>query len=93
MPSLVDAGRIEKLEILNFKSFKRHQVVGPFQNFAAIPAASGAGRTDLVDAISFVLGVHSFQLRGVQQGNSFYSFEDRDLAETERQSSVREASV
>ena len=81
MPSLVGSGRIEKLEILNFKSFKCHQVVGPFQNFAAIPAANGAGETDLVDAISFVLGVRSFQLRGVLQGNSFCSFEDRDLAE------------
>jgi structural maintenance of chromosome 1 len=46
-----------------------------------IPAANGVGGTDLMDAISFVLGGRSFQLRGVLQGNSFYSFEDKDLAE------------
>lgn len=82
MPSLVgSSGRIEKLEILTFKSYKCHQIVGLYQNFAAIIAAHGAGRTDLEDAISFVLGVRSFQLPGVQQGNSFYGFQDRDLGE------------
>lgn len=64
MPSLAGAGRIERLEILNFKSFRCHQIVGPFKDFAAIVDANGAGRTDLADAISFVLGVRSFQLRG-----------------------------
>ena len=64
MPSLAGAGRIERLEILNFKSFRCHQIVGPFKDFAAIVDANRAGRTDLADAISFVLGVRSFQLRG-----------------------------
>ncbi|KAG0568246.1 hypothetical protein KC19_6G005800 [Ceratodon purpureus] len=82
MPSLVgSSGRIEKLEILNFKSYKCHQIVGSYQNFAAIIADHGVGRTDLEDAISFVLGVRSFQLPGVQPGNSFYGFQDRDLGE------------
>ncbi|KAG0588061.1 hypothetical protein KC19_2G212700 [Ceratodon purpureus] len=61
MPSLVGSGRIERLEILNFKSFKCHQIVGPFKNFAAIVDGNGGGRTDLEDAINFVLGVRSFQ--------------------------------
>lgn len=81
MPSLVASGRIERLEILNFKSFKCHQVPGPFHNFAAVVAAHKGGRAELVDAISFVLGVRSFQLREVQQGNSFYGFDDRELGD------------
>lgn len=64
MPALPTAGRIEKLEILHFKSYKFHQVVGPFKDFAAILAANGAQRGDLVGAISFVLGVRAFRLRG-----------------------------
>lgn len=67
MPSLVGSKRIERLEILNFKSFKCHQIVGPFKDFAAIIDGNGAGSTDLKDAIAFVLGVRSFELRGSQQ--------------------------
>ncbi|XP_024395273.1 uncharacterized protein [Physcomitrium patens] len=67
MPALTASGRIQRLEILNFKSLKCHQVVGPFDNFAAIVSSNGAGRSDLVEAISFVLGVRSFQLQGMVQ--------------------------
>lgn len=74
MPSLDPfsrAGRIERLEILNSKSFKFRQVTGPFASFAAVLLAHGAGKSDqLVEAISFIIGVRSFRLRGgnVQEG-------------------------
>ena len=77
MPFVVGSGRIERLEILYVKSFKCHQIVGPFKSFADIIEANGAGRADLVDAITFVLGVRSFQLRGAQQRDDRDQFDPR----------------
>ncbi|ORY83359.1 cohesin complex subunit psm1 [Neocallimastix californiae] len=56
-------GRLYKLELENFKSYKGHQVIGPFFNFSCIIGPNGAGKSNLMDAISFVLGVKSSQLR------------------------------
>ncbi|ORX45611.1 hypothetical protein BCR36DRAFT_585625 [Piromyces finnis] len=56
-------GRLVKLELENFKSYKGHQVIGPFYNFSCIIGPNGAGKSNLMDAISFVLGVKSSQLR------------------------------
>ncbi|KAF3556335.1 hypothetical protein F2Q69_00015279 [Brassica cretica] len=54
------------LEMENFKSYKGHQLVGPFKDFTAIIGPNGAGKSNLMDAISFVLGVRTGQLRGSQ---------------------------
>lgn len=35
--------RIQRLEIENFKSFRGHQVIGPFKSFSAIIGPNGAG--------------------------------------------------
>ncbi|KAL0772790.1 hypothetical protein Bca101_037941 [Brassica carinata] len=43
----------------NFKSYKGHQLVGPFKDFTAIIGPNGAGKSNLMDAISFVLGVRT----------------------------------
>lgn len=56
-------GRLVKLELENFKSYKGHQVIGPFHNFSCIIGPNGAGKSNLMDAISFVLGIKSSQLR------------------------------
>jgi len=56
-------GRLVKLELENFKSYKGHQIIGPFYNFSCIIGPNGAGKSNLMDAISFVLGVKSSQLR------------------------------
>ncbi|KAI8575705.1 hypothetical protein K450DRAFT_260414 [Umbelopsis ramanniana AG] len=56
-------GRIIRLELDNFKSYKGHQVIGPFHNFSCVIGPNGAGKSNLMDAISFVLGVNSMQLR------------------------------
>ncbi|XP_024393575.1 uncharacterized protein [Physcomitrium patens] len=79
MPALTASGSIERLDILNFKSHKCHQIIGPFSDFAAIVSANGAGRSHLVEAISFVLGVRSFQLRGVVQRAGL---DDREFGES-----------
>ena len=62
----------------NFKSYKGHQLVGPFKDFTAIIGPNGAGKSNLMDAISFVLGVRTGQLRGSQLRDLIYAFDDRE---------------
>lgn len=57
-------GRIDRLEVENFKSYKGFQEIGPFKNFTAVIGPNGSGKSNLMDAISFVLGVKTSQLRG-----------------------------
>ncbi|OZJ06654.1 hypothetical protein BZG36_00272 [Bifiguratus adelaidae] len=59
----VSMGRLVRLEVENFKSYKGHQVIGPFHNFSSVIGPNGAGKSNLMDAISFVLGVKSNKLR------------------------------
>jgi structural maintenance of chromosome 1 len=37
-------GRLVQLELDNFKSYKGHQVIGPFSNFTAVIGPTGAGK-------------------------------------------------
>jgi len=56
-------GFLKRLELENFKSYKGHQVIGPFKQFTAIIGPNGAGKSNLMDAISFVLGEKTQNLR------------------------------
>lgn len=56
-------GVLKRLELTNFKSYKGHQVVGPFKHFTAIIGPNGSGKSNLMDAISFVLGEKTQNLR------------------------------
>lgn len=89
MPGPVNPGRIERLEIENFKSYKGHQIVGPFKNFTAIIGPNGAGKSNLMDAISFVLGVRSMQLRGAQLKDLLYAYDDKDREQRGRKAFVK----
>eukprot|EP00897_Mesotaenium_endlicherianum_P000577 jgi/Mesen1/1051/ME000122S00048 len=89
MPSLVQNGSIQRLEIDNFKSYKGHQVIGPFKNFTAIIGPNGAGKSNLMDAISFVLGVRSMQLRGSQLKDLIYAFDDSEREQRGRKAYVK----
>ena len=51
------------LELVNFKSYAGHQIIGPFTNFTCVIGPNGAGKSNLMDAMSFVFGVQSRQLR------------------------------
>ena len=62
-------GRLEQLEVENFKSYAGHQVIGPFSPFQAVIGPNGAGKSNLMDAISFVLGVKSRHLRSTKLGD------------------------
>ncbi|KAJ1964232.1 Structural maintenance of chromosomes protein 1 [Dipsacomyces acuminosporus] len=56
-------GQLIQIELENFKSYRGHQVIGPFSSFTAVVGPNGAGKSNLMDAISFVLGVRSAHLR------------------------------
>ncbi|KFK34708.1 hypothetical protein AALP_AA5G181300 [Arabis alpina] len=82
-------GKILQLEMDNFKSYKGHQLVGPFKDFTAIIGPNGAGKSNLMDAISFVLGVRTGQLRGTQLKDLIYAFDDREKEQRGRRAFVR----
>ncbi|KAJ1809122.1 Structural maintenance of chromosomes protein 1, partial [Coemansia sp. RSA 2598] len=65
-------GRLVQLELENFKSYRGHQVIGPFSSFTAVVGPNGAGKSNLMDAISFVLGVRSSHLRSTQLKDLVY---------------------
>ncbi|XP_008805238.1 structural maintenance of chromosomes protein 1 [Phoenix dactylifera] len=89
MPSLISPGKIHRLELENFKSYKGFQTIGPFHDFTAIIGPNGAGKSNLMDAISFVLGVRSVQLRGAQLKDLIYAFDDREKEQKGRRAFVR----
>ncbi|KAK9146377.1 hypothetical protein Sjap_006280 [Stephania japonica] len=89
MPALISPGKILRLELENFKSYKGHQVIGPFYDFTAIIGPNGAGKSNLMDAISFVLGVRSVQLRGAQLKDLIYAFDDKEKEQKGRRAFVR----
>ncbi|KAL1212546.1 Structural maintenance of chromosomes protein 1 [Cardamine amara subsp. amara] len=90
MPAIeTPPGKILQLEMENFKSYKGHQLVGPFKDFTAIIGPNGAGKSNLMDAISFVLGVRAGQLRGSQLKDLIYAFDDRDKEQRGRKAFVR----
>ncbi|KAG1835850.1 RecF/RecN/SMC N terminal domain-containing protein [Suillus subalutaceus] len=45
------------VEVSDFKSYRGHQVIGPCKNFTSVIGPNGAGKSNLMDVISFVLGV------------------------------------
>jgi structural maintenance of chromosome 1 len=61
------SGRILHIEVENFKSYKGHQLIGPFRDFTAVVGPNGSGKSNLMDAISFVVGLKTAQLRGSLQ--------------------------
>lgn len=65
-------GRLDRLELENFKSYAGHLVIGPFADFTSIIGPNGAGKSNLMDAISFVLGIQSAQLRSSNLGELIY---------------------
>jgi structural maintenance of chromosome 1 len=75
-------GKLIQIEVSNFKSYKGHQTIGPFYDFTSIIGPNGAGsrfltranegKSNLMDAISFVLGIKSSQLRSSQLRDLIY---------------------
>ncbi|KAF9402001.1 Structural maintenance of chromosomes protein 1 [Mortierella sp. AD011] len=77
-------GRLHRIELENFKSYKGHQTIGPFNDFTCVIGPNGAGKSNLMDAISFVLGVKSAQLRSTQLRELIYRDRADDSEEAQR---------
>lgn len=82
-------GRLDRLELHNFKSYGGDVVIGPFKSFTAIIGTNGSGKSNVMDAISFVLGVRTAQLRGNQLRDLVY----RNLEDPTDDASRRKATV
>lgn len=52
-----------RLELENFKSYLGMHVVGPFDRFTSIVGPNGSGKSNIMDAITFCLGVGATHLR------------------------------
>ena len=66
-------GRLLRIEVENFKSYAGKVTVGPFPpGFSAVIGPNGGGKSNLMDAISFVLGLPCRQLRGGRLGDLVY---------------------
>ncbi|XP_023289766.1 structural maintenance of chromosomes protein 1A [Orussus abietinus] len=63
---------LKQIEIINFKSYKGHVLVGPFRQFSAVIGPNGTGKSNFVDAISFVMGEKAFNLRVKNLGELIY---------------------
>ena len=77
-------GKIIRLEVDNFKSYKGFQVIGPFKDFTAIIGPNGAGKSNLMDAISFVVGVRTKHLRSDNLKDLIYNADGQADSETRR---------
>lgn len=80
-------GRLERLELENFKSYAGSHTIGPFKDFTAVIGPNGAGKSNLMDAISFVLGVQSRHLRSQKLDDLVFRAEGDTVAR--RKASVK----
>uniref|UniRef100_A0A5F8HIV0 Structural maintenance of chromosomes 1B n=1 Tax=Monodelphis domestica TaxID=13616 RepID=A0A5F8HIV0_MONDO len=56
-------GRLDRLLVENFKSWRGRQVLGPFRGFTCIVGPNGSGKSNVMDALSFVMGERTSNLR------------------------------
>lgn len=62
-----EGGRIRRIDVRNFKSYKGEHAIGPFDDaMTSVIGPNGSGKSNLMDAISFVVGVKSAHLRSAQ---------------------------
>uniref|UniRef100_A0A8C4Q016 RecF/RecN/SMC N-terminal domain-containing protein n=1 Tax=Eptatretus burgeri TaxID=7764 RepID=A0A8C4Q016_EPTBU len=56
-------GYLKHIELENFKSYAGKFVIGPFKRFTSIVGSNGSGKSNLMDAISFVFADRIRHLR------------------------------
>lgn len=71
-------GQIEKLLIENFKSYEGSHEIGPFDKFTCVIGPNGSGKSNVMDAISFCLGIKAKHLRGDKLKDLVYRREEED---------------
>ena len=83
-------GRVHRIELENFKSYRGRHVIGPFEQFTCIIGPNGSGilydslqfigKSNLMDAFSFVLAISSKYLRSQNLQELVYSNENEDYS-------------
>ncbi|KAA0153820.1 hypothetical protein FNF29_02809 [Cafeteria roenbergensis] len=63
-PEPAMSGRLDRLELENFKSYHGSHTIGPFRSFSCVCGPNGAGKSNVMDAICFVLGLSAKHMRG-----------------------------
>ena len=86
---MANRGKITELVVYNFKSFAGKHVVGPFLEFTAVVGPNGGGKSNIMDAVSFVLGVKSSDLRASNLKELVYRKESEKSNETNRSCYVK----
>ncbi|KAJ8381995.1 hypothetical protein SKAU_G00027730 [Synaphobranchus kaupii] len=56
-------GYLKQIDVENFKSWRGKQVIGPFKRFNCIIGTNGSGKSNVMDALSFVIGERASSLR------------------------------
>ncbi|KAF7558965.1 hypothetical protein G7046_g5195 [Stylonectria norvegica] len=72
-PVVADMGKLIRLELFNFKSYKAHHtLLFGDSYFTSIIGPNGSGKSNSMDAISFVLGIKSSHLRSTHLKDLVY---------------------
>jgi len=69
--------RITKVELTGFKSFRKQTVIPFFEGMTAIVGENGSGKSNLFDAVNFVMGRRSSQLRADRFEHLIFNGGDR----------------
>lgn len=69
--------KITKLELAGFKSFRSKTIVPFFDGLTAVIGENGSGKSNLFDAVSFVMGRRSSQLRSDRLEHLIFNGGDR----------------
>ncbi|KAJ8262037.1 hypothetical protein GJAV_G00161370 [Gymnothorax javanicus] len=56
-------GYLKQIDVENFKSWRGNQIIGPFNRFNCIIGTNGSGKSNVMDALSFVMGERASSLR------------------------------
>ncbi|XP_069018396.1 structural maintenance of chromosomes protein 1B [Embiotoca jacksoni] len=56
-------GYLKQIDLENFKSWRGKQVIGPFMRFNCVIGTNGSGKSNVMDALSFVMGERAASLR------------------------------
>jgi len=69
--------RIKRVELTGFKSFRKQTVIPFFEGLTAVVGENGSGKSNLFDAVSFVMGRRSSQLRADRLEHLIFNGGDR----------------
>jgi len=72
--------RITKVELTGFKSFRKQTVIPFFAGMTAVVGENGSGKSNLFDAINFVMGRRSSELRADRFEHLIFNGGDRYAA-------------